>query len=328
MVEPVDLLATIEKIRNQIAKLQDKTMVGIAKSYRSSIKQFDSDIELLSQKIADGIKANELKKLDVYNRTINETSQALDDFGKYLTLDLRREAANMIDAGTWDSRLLLEASSMGIDLGFRMLPKEILTELGHYINPGEPLYNRLQLFSATNTENITNTMFNMIGSGYNPKTIARAITNAYGTGLTDAMRMMRTVQIYSYRDAAQANYINNSDVVRGWIWYAKLDGATCLSCVAQHGSFHPVTEKLNDHHNGRCVPVPSTRLSAPFIKDGAGEQWFNGLPPATQAQMMGQKKYDAWKDNKFDFKALSVEKKNDVFGMMKTEASVKELVHE
>ena len=145
MVEPVDLLATIEKIRNQIAKLQDKTMVGIAKSYRSSIKQFDSDIELLSQKIADGIKANELKKLDVYNRTINETSQALDDFGKYLTLDLRREAANMIDAGTWDSRLLLEASSMGIDLGFRTLPKEILAELGHYINPGEPLYNPLTI---------------------------------------------------------------------------------------------------------------------------------------------------------------------------------------
>jgi hypothetical protein len=122
--------------------------------------------------------------------------------------------------------------------------------------------------------------------------------------------------------------MNNSDVVDGWIWTAKLDGATCMSCVAQHGSFHPVNERLNDHHNGRCVAIPVTKLSKPFIEEGAGKSWFDVQPEAVQKQMMGTAKWDAYKANKFDFNKLSLDKHNDVFGDMKTEASLKDLIHE
>jgi len=142
------------------------------------------------------------------------------------------------------------------------------------------------------------------------------------------MRMMRTVQIYSYRDASHLNYQNNRDVVDGWIWYAKLDGLTCMSCVAMHGTFHSVDERLNDHHNGRCVAVPVTRLSDPFIKEGDGKSWFEQQPEGMQKKMMGAGKYDAWKAGKFDISQLSKEQNNDVFGLMRSETPLKDLIGE
>ena len=44
--------------------------------------------------------------------------------------------------------------------------------------------------------------------------------------------------------------------------------------------------------------------------------------------MMGAGKYDAWKDGKFDFNALSKEHENDVFGLMRSETPLKDLIGE
>lgn len=325
---PEELQRLADRIRANLVRLQNESMVDLARVYRSNIKQFDSDIELLSSKIAEGATKADIQKLREYNRLIKESTQALADYQAYMTLNLRNEADRFIKLGIEDARILLDGQLAVFGLTFNMLRPEQLAALGDYILPGRPLYKRLQLLAPSTVDGVVQSIFDLVGKGFNPTVIARRITNAFGMGLSDSMRMMRTVQIYSYRDASHANYMNNSDVVDGWIWTAKLDGATCMSCVAQHGSFHPVNERLNDHHNGRCVAIPVTKLSKPFIEEGAGKSWFEQQPEGVQKQMMGAGKYDAWKAGKFDFNQLTKENKNDVFGLMKTEASLKDLIHE
>lgn len=323
---PEELQRLADRIRANLVRLQNESMVDLARVYRSNIKQFDSDIELLSSKIAEGATKADIQKLREYNRLIKESTQALADYQAYMTLNLRNEADRFIKLGIEDARILLDGQLAVFGLTFNMLRPEQLAALGDYILPGRPLYKRLQLLAPSTVDGVVQSIFDLVGKGFNPTVIARRITNAFGMGLSDSMRMMRTVQIYSYRDASHLNYQNNRDVVDGWIWYAKLDGLTCMSCVAMHGTFHSVDERLNDHHNGRCVAVPVTRLSDPFIKEGDGKSWFEQQPEAVQKQMMGAGKYDAWKAGKFDFNQLSAIHKNDVFGDMRGEATLKSLL--
>jgi len=109
-----------------------------------------------------------------------------------------------------------------------------------------------------------------------------------------------------------------------------------MSCVAQHGQEFNYDETLNDHHNGRCVPVPKTisyrdlglDLPDPVAPFETGEQWFARQPEAVQRQMMGVGKYEAWRGEKFDFRELSqISKREDpVYGYLRVETPLKDLV--
>lgn len=44
--------------------------------------------------------------------------------------------------------------------------------------------------------------------------------------------------------------------------------------------------------------------------------------------MMGREKWDAWRGGKFEFSALSREQDDDVYGRMRTETPLKDLITE
>jgi len=325
---PEELAKKLEKIRNSLDSVQRAALLRIVNSYKSTTRYLESDIDLLIKELT-GVQLSvaDVKKLKAYKRLMSNSEEALKEFSSYLGVDMRNEMEKMAALGQSDAFLLLLSQGEVLRGVLNKGANEAqLRALINYLDYGKPLYKRLQQYGQYNAEYISKMILDGVKGGYNPVTIGRSIRDAFGMGLTDAMRMMRTVQIYSYRDASHLNYQNNHDVVTGWIWYAKLDGLTCLSCLSMHGTFHSVDETLNDHHNGRCVPVPVTRLSDPFIKDGEGKSWFESQSEAMQKQMMGAGKYDAWKADKFDFSQLSKETDNDVFGKMRQETPLKDLI--
>ena len=327
---PEELAKKLEKIRNSLDSVQRAALLRIVNSYKSTTRYLESDIDLLIKELTGGqLSVADVKKLKAYKRLMSNSEEALKEFSSYLGVDMRNEMEKMAALGQSDAfALLLTQGEVLRGVLNKGANEAQLRALINYLDYGKPLYKRLQQYGQYNAEYISKMILDGVKGGYNPVTIGRSIRDAFGMGLTDAMRMMRTVQIYSYRDASHLNYQNNRGVVTGWIWYAELDDLTCMSCVAEHGSFHSVDETLNDHHNGRCVPIPVTRLSDPFIKDGAGREWFEQQPEVMQKQMMGPEKWDAWMNDKFEFSQLSKETENDVFGMMRGETPLKDLVKE
>jgi len=123
----------------------------------------------------------------------------------------------------------------------------------------------------------------------------------------------------------------NQDVVEGWIWHADLGSLrTCGSCWAMHGSFHPVTEVLDDHYNGRCaaVPVTSGLPGSPPSNWGIprGSDAFGRLSPSRQSAVAHAGGwgafYRAWRSGAVTFEQLSRIHADDVFGAMRVQASL------
>ena len=147
--------------------------------------------------------------------------------------------------------------------------------------------------------------------GDNPKQAAarmlEAVQGAFNGGLTRALVIARTEQIDAYRRAAQAWQDTNSDILAGWQWIATLGPRTCPSCIAHHGEMHKLSEPGPlDHHQGRCARMPVTKSwkdlgftgiqePPPAIRAGDGERWFNRQPADVQQQVMGPKRFEAWK---------------------------------
>jgi hypothetical protein len=208
---------------------------------------------------------------------------------------------------------------------FKGLESGVVKQLLKFLDPESALYARLKLITDGTIDAVVRTIIDGVGSGFNPRKIASMIQDAFARGLTDALRNTRTVQIWSYRESARANYIA-SDIVKGWYWWAELDDKVCMSCVAQHGTLHPLDEKLDDHDNGRCAAIPYI----PNITDEptTGEAWFTSLPDAQQKSMMGAGRYQAWKDGKFEFLQLSRQHEDERYGTMRYEASLKYLLGE
>jgi hypothetical protein len=147
--------------------------------------------------------------------------------------------------------------------------------------------------------------------------------------------MARTVQLWSARRGALEVYKANADIVKGWIWSASLDATVCMACVAMNGTFHELDEILNDHHNGRCAMVPVTNTWADLgfasgqeVTAGiqSGQDWFDNLPASEQSKRMGPAMFAAYQDGAFEFSQLSATYSDDVYGQMRREASLNELI--
>jgi hypothetical protein len=57
-----------------------------------------------------------------------------------------------------------------------------------------------------------------------------------------------------------------------------------------------------------------------------GEEWFSNLPESRQADLMGKSMFSAFKDNLFTFDQLSVIYHDDLYGTMRHEASLTDLI--
>ena len=216
---------------------------------------------------------------------------------------------------------LLGASGMSTA---RRPSQDVIDNLLWYLREGGELQARIGLFAETTMDRLRRLIVSGVQMGKSPREIARWIVEqGFGMGLTDAMRMMRTVQLWSYREATRAGYLANADVVRGWVWMSALiPGRTCMACVAMHGTIHGLDEVLNDHHNGLCAMLPlvgENPLAVP------GPDWFRKLPKRDQVEMMGPGKYAAWKAGVFEIEDMAGEVENDVYGLMRVERSLKEL---
>ena len=144
--------------------------------------------------------------------------------------------------------------------------------------------------------------------GDNPRVAARRMMDrahsVFNGGRNRALTIARTEQLDAYRDASRRHNLANRDVLQGWRWIADLSDRTCRSCLAMHGTDHPIQEAGPiDHHQGRCTRVPITKSWADLGVDADeppdatpnAADWFEQQPEQVQRDILTNRGYEAWR---------------------------------
>lgn len=162
-----------------------------------------------------------------------------------------------------------------------------------------------------------------IPAGWSPEKAAREVLkrtrSSFNGGLGRAMRIARTEMLDAHR-AANHQQMRDNPAVASWLWWAELDGSTCPSCIAQHGTEHPLDEDgPHDHPNGRCTALPKTQTWADLGFPGldepedirpTAEDWIRDNPEEA-VRALGPDRYQLLMDGRISLSDLSTLHQND-----------------
>jgi hypothetical protein len=340
-----------ERFRQQLLNEVAAATERMAIIYNRIFTGLQDEVSQLAEQIAEMEPPDkeDIMRLARMQRVLRQVADQAERFGGVVQNEIAVIQTQSIEKGIDDTLKLMELSlpelppelQREIVGSFTRLPADAVEAAAGLFGDDSPLVERLQsAYGEYVASQVEKHIVDGIAVGQNPRRIARLLErnlqSSLGSGLSSALTTVRTAQIKSYQIANHATYRANPNLVPGWIWHAELDDRVCLSCVAQHGTEHPVDERLNDHHNGRCAPLPKTityrqlgiDLPETVPPTQRGTDWFRQQSASRQRAMMGGAMYDAWRADKFRLEELSRPYDDVVYGELLREASLKDLLGE
>lgn len=335
------------KFRADLTNQEAQSAERMATIYARIYQNLRKDAASLAEEIAllDPPSRGKIMRLARVEMLLEQVKQQVTKFGGVVEGELTVITSQATQQGI-DNAIALMTASLPPDLppeiqralvaSFARLPADAVEAAAGLMSEQSPLRQQLtEKYGQWTAEQVERHLTDGIAAGMNPRRIAamleRNLQEGLGSGLTSALSTIRTAQMSAYRVSNHATYQANSNIIKGWYWHADIEsGRTCLSCVAMHGSFHELSETLDDHWNGRCAAIPATVSyqdlgldipEEPFEIE-SGEDWFNRQSEARQREMMGPSMWDAWNSGAFSFQELSKKVDDPVFGPMRQEASL------
>lgn len=297
----------VMRFRGEVRARNDAALQRLVQAYGRiyerlavQLRALEADI-LEAQAAGTSFSADWLRRQARYQALIRQTQEELNRYAGLIEAELDELTREAVARAQDDAVQLVgvrlpalpEAALRSV---WNRLPAEAVETMLGFLAPGSPLTKRLETFGAEAALRIAAALEESLAIGYSPRRLAATLRKQAGMSLTDALRLARTTQINAYREATRAAYVANERIVPSWTWVSALDpGGTCMACIAQHGSVHPASERLNDHHSGWCMMVPNPvgyralglGVDGPPMEEiPTGEAWFQGLPAAQQRAFM------------------------------------------
>lgn len=259
-----------------------------------------------------------------YARLMTELEREIRRFAATAERAVIQEQKAAIQAALRDSKALVKAiATPEISASFVSLNAAAVESAVGFLADGSPLSRLLDELPRETGRRVREALTEAVALGYNPRKTAARVRREAGMALTRALRIARTETLRAYREAAHANYTANDDIIQGWYWAASLSKRTCAACIALHGTFHPLEERMASHVQCRCTAIPAlTGRPSPIAE--SGEAWFDKQPEATQRAIIGTNAgYEALKNGALRLRAFVGEQRNPLWGKSFVQLSVK-----
>lgn len=291
------------------------TLQPYAKELADKAKELADKGDLNAQRLRDGGLSRLLQQVErelaKYAVLIENSAQTAQDRAQELGLVYAK------DSIAWQSQLV---ARIWADPN----PEALKNLIGY--TERDAFKSGIAKFGENAAMKLSDILLAGVSLGKNPRTISTIIANFFGIPYSWAENTIRTVQAWSFRTASHAAYSNNADVVAGWVWWATLDSRTCISCIAQHGKQFKHGDILNDHHRGRCTPVPVVKGAKWLASVQTGEDWFKAQPDSVQASIMGKGMHEHWRKGGFGFGDIPAKYTDPVYGEMLRPKTLKSLI--
>lgn len=312
-----------------IAREEDQTK-RLAASWFQLEKSLSDDMLLLGLQIQEEqakgsiITEQLLRRMDRYKKLDNQMKSQILKYAKTTaTNDIEKEQLSYgISAIQSASEAIRLTAGLGVK--FDRLPVDAIETYVGYLGDGTPLYRLLKEAYPESLNGVVNAFLEGASKGLNPNTIAFNASRALGIGLeritliarTEQLRVSRNVSSQQYRDSGLQGYMRR---------VATKDSAVCMACLMLDGQIIPLDQELDDHPRGRCVAVFQIKGS-PVVQWEKGADWFVKQEESLQRQMMGNDKFEAWKDGTFELKDIAKIQESKIWGDSPRVATLKELV--
>lgn len=336
-----DIVARAVRFRAELAAREATAVRDMQRVYRRLLPAIDAELKKIRERIAaarrDGVDvARDMPAVLYQEGRIEALQRAIREqvavFARAAHASTTAQIDAALAAATQNAVALIDAASpASITLDTIRVPTGAIETLTSATRQGAPVASLFNQLAPQATQAATDALLTGIVLGQNPNRIARGIRDTLNVPPRRAQTIARTEVMRAWREASRATYQANTDVVAGWIWVAGLDRRTCLSCVAQHGTKHPLNEAMATHPACRCVMVPDVRPWRELGSTGGeepppvetGEAWFRRQSDAVQRDMLGPGKHKAWRGNRITLPDLVARKSDPVWGPSTSEAPLK-----
>ena len=206
-------------------------------------------------------------------------------------------------------------------LEWNKLPSDAFANFVGIARDGAPVGNLLAPLGVETANAVTATIGEGVALGKSPRATARAVTNVSGMALSRSLAISRTETNRAYREASRLQYAANPNLVKGYQRNSAKDNDVCIACLVLDGEVYENDEPLDAHVNCRCAIVPVTLtyedlgLDVPMPPEPEnGKEWFSKQGEKEQSQIMGAKRFEAWKSGSIGFNDMVQVTENSVWG--------------
>lgn len=230
-----------------------------------------------------------------YLELIAQTEREIRQFADLVNKTVEREQQAAIKAATRNTATLIRTATASTNLAsisVVALPVEAVQSMVGFLADGSPLTSLLNQLPRATSKAVADALTEAVTLGYNPRKTAAIIRRETGMTLTRSLTIARTETLRAYREATHQTYQANKNIVAGWYWVASLSRRTCAACIALHGTFHPIEERMSTHVRCRCTSIPGIKGDpSPFTE--TGQEWFDKQPADVQRAIFSNQA--AWK---------------------------------
>lgn len=330
MAITAETLRISERTRQKLREMTDAQVLALTSAWVDAWDSIAPDfeaafLELLAAGANGRVPAKVIARNVRLRDALQQARQLLDDMATrteaILTADVATAMLNALDTHAALLQSQLPAGHAAAAINFTRVSPEALVAM---VERATSRIHALVLPLAPDVEQLMKQeLYRGLVVGDNPRrTASRIVRRAEGRfngGLTRALTIARTETLDAHREANRQSRLASKDMVTGWYWTATLDARTCPSCLANHGSLHPV-EQFGpiDHHNGRCDAVDKVKswrelgfdVDEPEDLLPDARKWFDGLTEDTQRAIMGPERLRLLQDREIGWDDLTRRAKN------------------
>lgn len=313
--------ALIAREENQIDRMA-KTWLQLESSLKDEMTLLALDIQN-AMASGDVITEQLLRRMARYQKLDNQMQRQILNYVKDVAVpDIEKEQLEYgLMAINASSETIRISSALGY--AFDRLPKDAVETYVGYLGDGTPLYRLLKQAYPDALDGVVKTFLDGAARGLSPITIANDASKSLGIGLDRITLIARTEQLRVNRAVSAEQYRTSglNGVMRR---VATKDHRVCMACLVSDGEIIALDKELEDHPRGRCVAIFQIAGANP-IEWEKGPDWFLKQDEGFQRSMLGDEKFNMWKEGLFDLSELRQTDHNKIWGNSPRVATIEEL---
>ncbi len=319
MPEPL-VVQVMQQFKADLLRREATQMQAMARRWLQVENALQDQIELFARRVTDDkLTVSQLHsrrfQLDRYASLLGQVRRELDRYTDYAVGVIANRQRSLVQVGINSAATAIRAvgADAGVRVAFDLLPIAAVQNMVGLAGDGSPLRSRLVESYGAAADGMLQELIRATALGKHPReTARRMVRNGLSQSLNRMLTTARTEPMRVFRESSRQQYAA-SGVVEGFMRLASRDSRTCMGCLMADGETYQVGESLREHPQGRCGTVPMvTGIKPPVWQRGT--DWFLQQPPALQRNMLGNGRFNAWKDGKFDLDQLATVRRNATWG--------------